>query len=111
MESVDFIVNERVKWITNQCNNINKGKIDCNSKKNAIDNTRRSKEEPQLDNNGSFLQMKQVLRRWTENCQELYNYELRTDTRFLENMSSTIIETGHANTSGRSGGSTIQQTF
>lgn len=36
-----------------------------------------------------FLPMRQVLRRWTEYCQELYNYKLRPDTRFLDNIPNT----------------------
>ena len=46
------------------------------------------------DKNGSLLTDNvAVLTRWTEYCQELYNYQLKPDTSMLINKTSNVDET------------------
>ncbi|KAL8610857.1 hypothetical protein ACOMHN_056712 [Nucella lapillus] len=85
-------------WITEQCNNIDKGMREGNSKVafkslKTLSKIQQAKSSVIKDNNGSLLtEETEVLRRWTEYCQELYNYELKPDTSFLKNASNTNTE-------------------
>ncbi|KAL8611307.1 hypothetical protein ACOMHN_013738 [Nucella lapillus] len=87
-------------WITEQCNNIDKGMRDGNIKVafktlKTLSKSQKAKSSVIEDKNGFLLtEETKVLRKWTEYCQELYNYELKPDTSFMKNTSNTNTEAG-----------------
>ena len=74
------------KWISDQCDNT-ETRMEINSSKATFDTlttlTRSQQKTASLidDKNGALLTCEpSITSRWTEYCQELYNYELRLDT-------------------------------
>ena len=80
----------REQWITKQCEDIEKGMARGNSKQ-AYDTLRKLTKTHQVrstaieDNSGELLtESSAVLNRWTEYCQELYNFPIQPDTALLD---------------------------
>ena len=78
-------------WITKQCEAIEQGMEQGNSKQayetlKKLTKTQQHKTTVIEDSKGELLtEETEVLNRWTEYCQELYNYQLQPDTSLLEN--------------------------
>ena len=93
------MIKTKEEWISQQCDNIEKGIKQSNSEK-AFDTlkklTRKQQHKATVieDRNGSLLtDNADVLTRWTEYCQELYNYELKPYTSILKSKTSSVDET------------------
>lgn len=77
-------------WINAQCQTIDKGMTHGNSKKafstiKTLTKSQHSKSSVIEDNSGELLtESTAVLKRWTEYCQDLYNYEIQPDKSLLE---------------------------
>ena len=79
------------EWIEEQCDNIEKGMETGNSKQaystlKALTKTSQPRANVIDDKDGNLLtDSDEVLKRWTEYCSNLYNYELHPDTSILQN--------------------------
>ena len=78
------------EWIDRQCDNIEKGMEAGNSKQayntlRSLTRTSQPRAKVIADKDGKLLtDSDQVLKRWTEYCGGLYNYELKPDTSILQ---------------------------
>ena len=89
-------------WISEQCANIESGMKRGNIKV-AFDTLKllTRSQQPRtsvVENKGGLLLTEEtaVLKRWTEYCQDLYNYQLKPDTNILSNSAYTNREQGDA---------------
>ena len=83
------------QWISDQCDNIEKGMKKGNSKlaydtlKN-LTKTQQNRSSVIEDTSGELLtESSAVLNRWTQYCQELYNYPIQPDDSLLDGVSTT----------------------
>ena len=84
----------REKWINDQCDDIEKSMQMGNCKK-AYETLRKLTKQQQAkssvieDSSGNLLtESSAVLNRWTEYCQELYNYPIQPDKNILEGVAT-----------------------
>ena len=81
-------------WINEQCEEIENNLVRNNSRKaydtvKTLTKTKQSKVNTIKDKDGETLVDKtKILKRWTEYCSELYNYELKGDPKVLETPKS-----------------------
>ena len=88
------MVKAKEKWIEDQCIEI-ESNLKMNNSKKAYDTVKtltkpmQSKVNSIKDKNGDIIMEKsKIMKRWTEYCTELYNYELQGDDRVLDTENS-----------------------
>ena len=92
------MIKAKEKWISEQCDNIEKGIKESNSKK-AFDTlkklTRKQSTATVIEDKNGFLLTDNatVLTRWTEYSQGLHNYEQKPDTSILKSKTRSVDET------------------
>lgn len=85
-------------WLDEQCAHIEKGMAKGNSKQafdtlKKITRTQVNKTSAIEDANGTLLtENEEVLKRWTEYCEELYNFPIHPDTNILNQPTITVKE-------------------
>ena len=86
------------KWISNQCNDIERNLKTNNTKEayrivKVLANSKQSRPNTILDKNGKCLtESKEIMHRWTEYCSDLYSHNALGDTEKLKTHPTTDTE-------------------